>query len=192
MKWICDITTLEWSYIIINVISIVGFLFASVSMFAIGGKSILNKVYNILPDLKAYEKDGQQIILNIPGNIIYENLKEETALAIGFFISAFGIFLDIFVETKKMDNVAHLFILIIGLSLIIGVLLHFTTKGIAFLRFVFIIKKIENNKIFPDAYKFYVTDNNPKKGSLSREVRIKNCSWERKVENGNVEDIERE
>lgn len=189
MDWITQISDLQWVYIVIKVITIIGFLFASGSMLLTKDKSILNKSYNTLPDLK-FSKNGKElIVLNVPVDRIYQTISEEMSLFVGFCISSIGMILDIFVESEKMPNSKHLFISIATMSAIGIIVLKVVTVALSWLRCSIIMNKIERNRISPDAYNAFETDNVVGDGgNICSKKYTKECSWERMIINGNVED----
>lgn len=188
MKLISELTCYQWMYVLVKVTSIIGLLYAAFSSMLVSNKSILRKSYNTLPDMKVYGIQKENIILNIPLDVIYENLKENTSLFLGFLVSAVGFFLDIIIETKEVEG-KQLLMVAIPISLVIYIVLCLCSKLIAFLRCINIIKKIKNNKIIPVAYNVSETDNvDDENGTIHSSLYVKNCSWERMVVNGKVED----
>ena len=188
MNWICELTCSQWMYIIVKVTSIVGLFYAAVASMISGNKGIMMKSYNVLPEMKVYEFQKKNIILNVPVDIITENLKEDTSSFIGFLVTAFGLFLDIIVDTQKMEWDKAL-ILALPISALVYAILWGLTKLITTVRCSCILDKIEGNQLFPNSYIVRETDNvNCTNETIQSKLYTKDCSWERMVINGEVED----
>ncbi len=188
MKWISELTCAQWTYVLVNVTTIIGLIYAACSSMLTSDRNILMKSYNVLPEMKVYGVNKENIILNIPADIVFENLKENTSLFLGFIVSALGFILDILLETQKLSG-KNLLILAIPLSVISYLLLYLLSKVIAYVRYLIIMYKIKKNKIMPINYNIFETDNvDDARGTISVSKRVKECSWEREVVNGEVQD----
>lgn len=188
MKWILELTCSQWGYVVIKTISIIGLLYSAVSSMIASNKSIVRKSYNALPDLKVFGLNKENIILNIPCDIIHDILKENTSQFLGFIVSAMGFFLETVLETSEISS-KRLLVLAIPISIVCFIVLDLLTKMIAVLRYFFIVNKFKNNKIEPVAYNIFETDNvDDNKGVIHSSPYVRNCSWERMVVNGKVVD----
>lgn len=188
MKWILELTDSQWSYVVLNIISIIGLFYSAVSSMLASNKSIVRKSYNVLPNLKVYGLNKENIILNVPGDIIYENLKENTSLFLGFLVSAIGFFLETILETSEIGS-ARLLILAAPISIMCFITLNLLSKIITKLRWLFIMYKFKINKIKPVSYNVFETDNvDDSKGFIHSSEYVRECSWERMVVNGEVLD----
>lgn len=188
MEWISELTKAQWTYILINVLRIIGILYAAFSSMLDSDKTILNKSYNILPDIKVYGLQKEKIILNAPMDLVYENLKENTSLFLGFLVSVAGFFCDAVLETERIKG-AHLLILAMPISIICYLIMYVLTKIISNIRYYIIYCRIKNNKIMPDSYTVFETDNvEHQDNCIHSEKKIRECSWERTVVNGDVKD----
>ena len=188
MKWILELTFEQWTYVLVNVTSIIGLLYAACSSLLASDKNILMKSYNILPDMKIYGLNKENIILNIPGDVVFENLKENTSIFLGFLVSVVGFILDILLETEEISGEC-LLIIAIPISAVFYFLIYLLSKFVAYLRFLRIANKIKKNKIMPIAYNVFETDNvDDGKGGICVSKCVRECSWERLVINGEVQD----
>lgn len=188
MQWIGEMTCQEWMYVIVKITGIIGLLYVAFSSMINSNKSIIRKSYNTLPDMKVFGVGKQDIILNIPMDVIHQNLRENTSLFLGFLVSAIGFFLDMVIETTEVDR-EHLLILAIPISVICYVILYFISEGMTLLRCMNIMHKVEQNRIKPIAYNINETDNvDDANGVIHTSLYVKNCSWERQVIGGKVED----
>lgn len=189
MNWIFELTCAQWTYVLTNVASIIGLLYAACSSMFMSDKSILMKSYNTLPSMKVYGMNEEKVvILNFPGDIVFEVLQENTSLFLGFLVSAMGFVLDTLLVTEEL-GAKYLLILAIPISVICYLILYFLSKVIAYVRLLIIIDKIKKNKIMPLTYHVFETDNvDDKKGYIGSKLYTKSCSWERKIVDGNVQD----
>lgn len=188
MEWLQEITFEQWMYVVVKVTSIIGLLYAACSSMFISDAKILEKSYNALPEMKVYGLNRDNIILNVPADIIHENLKENTSLFLGFIVSTIGFVLEIVIETQELEG-KRLLIIAIPIAIVCYFLLIVLAKTIAKIRWLIIAVKIEKNKFVPKGYKVLETDNqDTKEGYISTGLRTRECSWERMVVNGKVQD----
>lgn len=188
MQWIMEMTYQQWMYVLANTASIIGLLYAACSSMFVSDENILIKSYNVLPYMKIYGMNKENIILNLPGDIVLENLKENTSIFLGFIVSVIGFILDTIMETQEIPA-KQLLILAVPLSVVCYLILYVLSLGVAYLRLLIIINKINKNKILPKVYNVFETDNiDGLGGEITSRPYSRQCTWERKVVNGVVQD----
>lgn len=140
MKQICFSLEEIW-FIISNAFAISGLIMASLSGIRSSEQTIVDQVYDTVPNFKFKEVNGIKKAVDIPKENVISVLKEKYRQSIGFFFTAVGIAIPLIFDTSKPGGKKFI------IAFVLSAILYFGGEGIAYIitraRVNMIVNKLE-------------------------------------------------
>lgn len=149
-------TISECYFIIANSFAIAGLIVASIGALNNSNKRIVDQAYNTKPMFMCSEKEEVKYAESIPEKEIRSTISETCNFSFGFILTAVGIWISAFTDTRRPQENGVLSVLILTVIAII-IVLGFA-KIVTWWRANRIIEKLKKGKLAPSGGTQFLVD----------------------------------